>query len=254
MGLGSMLGISSLVGGAGPVGPIGLGTSAAGGLSSLLNPAGPIGGLLGAGGLSNILFGKQQAPLGFNEIPMSDIEKAAKQNAAQVQDIALTQLKEQLKEDPTKIAKEILAQRSKGFQASRNQIAKDLASERRALQGQIARQGLSGSSIGLSARTGAERRAGEALRQLAFQETAQPGLSQIRRDVITQRLAPTLGLSAQSLSALPQLTLVPQQRAQRTGGIAPLLGAGLGGLLSGGSPAGVTAGLGVGQAAQSIYG
>ena len=189
---------------------------------------------LGSSTGRDLLFGERQAG-GFARL---DPDVAATQRAARdIQRRGLAKLKEVGKEDPTAVAKR---QTEQAVKAQRQA----LSDTRRRLQENIARRGLGTSSLGLAQQTGLQRQAAQAI----------TGERAALADRIRQaRMGQAQALIGGGGQVLGQPGMVRQfQRGGRAGGLAPVVGAGLGAMLGG--PGGAQAGMGMGQALQSGYG
>ncbi len=157
------------------------------------------------------------------------------------------------------IAADILALKRKGIQAltkefetpveqqARAQAAREGRGiqqagldRRRQIQQQIAQRGLGASSIGLGQQAAIDRDIAQQQTQLTA--SLPERIAQLRQGRASRALAATSGAPIR-FQARP---------AVRRGGLAPLIGAGVGGALGG--PSGAQIGLGVGQASQGAFG
>lgn len=136
-----------------------------------------------------------------------------------------------------------------GDQMARNQInlqerfaRRGVEDAQRQAQRFVAQRGLGNSSIGLSALMAPQRGLGERLEEI---RASLPMLQLSNLSSISGGINAILGAQGAQRAYIPG-----QASMGRQGGLAPLLGAGIGGMLGG--PAGATAGLGIGQAATQL--
>jgi hypothetical protein len=204
-----------------------------GGLSELKS-GGALSGI--GGGLKDTLFGKQQTIGGETE-SQAALNRLALQQAKESGKIRTLGFK-RLKEESEAGAKNLaVIQAGREARATRS----GMADAQRKLQGLVARRGLSGSSIGLGQEVGIQRRGAERLAQI---QASIPERAREMRQQQTDRLLSAAGGRQVFQQAAPKQT-------GRRGGLAPLLGAGIGAAFGG--PAGAQLGLGIGQAAQGSF-
>jgi hypothetical protein len=194
-----------------------------------------VGGVLGGAG--DVLFGKKVTEGGETASQAALNQLALKQSkeAGKLRTLGFKRLRAEVGQDPSGI---VAAQVGREASATRA----GLADAQRRLQGLVARRGLGQSSIGLSQEVGLQRRGAQ---QLAELQASIPERQRGFRQLQTQRLLSAAG-------GRQGFTPFQPKRTGRKGGLAPLIGAGIG-FAATGSPAGAQLGLGIGQAAQGSF-
>lgn len=199
----------------------------------------------GGGGPVGKVVKTVTAPLGGEDLLFGKY-RGADPEAADIKRMKLRGLKAQSK---------VLGELEKGDKTAGKRAGAQLRRETRALRGAagdaqrriqelVARRGIQGSSIGLAQEVGQQRKLAEQLGGL--QASLPERIEALKQRNLQQRLAAG-GQLAGSAGAVPI-----RFRGGREGGIAPLLGAGIGAYAGGAG--GAQAGMGIGQAAQGAYG
>lgn len=196
------------------------------------------------GGLSKDgLFGKKETTGGFasqtaQQLELDRLALSQAKESGEIRTMGLARLRGETKEDAGQIARAQVARAQTGERASADDA-------RRRLQSLVARRGLQGSSIGLGQEVGLQRSSAQ---RIAALQASTPERERAERQAQTGRLLAAGGS--------PQRFRGPQflgpKKTQRTGGLAPLIGAGVGAYFGG--AAGAQVGAGVGQASGSVFG
>lgn len=216
-----------------------------------------IGGSLG-GGLEKNLFG-QNIPGGLNYLDVEPEIKAAQEEARKMALESLRSQKDII--DKLESNEDIISRIGLQGRTALRSASEQAQEGRRKLQGEIARRGLGGSSVGLGQFTSLERdtqrRLGEIQEQIPLLQ------QQALREARGQRLSELAGLQAGSLGLIgtsgARRQLAGVTPASTSGGLAPLLGMAGGAYLGSsagpqGAAYGAGTGMGLGQLLSGAFG
>jgi hypothetical protein len=188
-----------------------------------------------AGTAGGLLFGKKQTQAAD---PIAGQLFATQEAASKAQQSGLGALTKRFGEDPGNLVRSRIAAEERQLQGGKEDVV-------RRAQALVAQRGLGNTSAGLSAILGAE---GDINRQIAATRARAPLLvDELKR----QRIQDLLGAGTGVVGS-QQLPVNLRAQTARGPGLAPLLGAGIGGLLGG--PGGASAGLGVGKSLSGLFG
>jgi len=215
-------------------------------LGGVLGVPGAIGGgLIGGdkimGGIGGLLFGKKYGPDAEADIAKQQMRNIieSQRRGIETQGLGLDILKKETETPVEQIAAAQVAREQKGLQGATEDT-------RRKLQETIARRGLKGSSQGLAQEVGLQRQAAE--QQAALSASLPERVSNERR----LRAQALLSGGGGVIGAGSESNIPINFRGGRSGGIAELLGAGVGGAFGG--LGGAQMGAGIGSLGRGAFG
>lgn len=206
-------------------------------IKSIKKAAGPVGGIVGAtmdplnmsgegglGGLGDLLMGKKDKGTPDSYVPLDPLQMKV-----------LGKYNQMLDTDTDGIAQNMVTQQE-------NQVRSMAGDTERKARDLVAQRGLGDSSVGLNAILGANRDTGEKINAVRSQ------LPTLQYDLKSKNLGTAAG-GIQNIFA-NRIFKQGREGGGRTGGLMPLVGAGIGGLLGG--PGGAMVGMQAGQYATQM--